>query len=276
MRRHSSVWRESSRTEVTRPRSSSTCGVPSALVQCRGTCNWRGEDTRCGKVRLFRPRRTSCRRASLRSRRLPRCSISESCISACRGAPATSCKRYESQRNWTVLIASLSTGAVAARRRVPVRKALPGGRTRLPEGDRARAEESAAYNNLARMLVASGGDGKRAVELATKAVDLRPRSSSLLDTLDRHGRRGARRRGFETRLRRLAPRETPPARTGPDGLDLAAAHRSRWIAEDLSMWLTPSPMANGHGPDAGSRVRAKYLLQLQKANDEPNRARSMH
>lgn len=152
-----------------------------------------------------------------------------------------------------------------------------------PEAERAHLKAIAlapknppAYNNLARMLVASGGDGKRAVELATKAVDLRPRSSSLLDTLDRHGRRGARRRGFETRLRRLAPRETPPARTGPDGLDLAAAHRNRWTAEDLSMWLTPSPTANGHGPDAGSRVRAKYLLQLQKANDEPNRARSMH
>jgi tetratricopeptide (TPR) repeat protein len=39
------------------------------------------------------------------------------------------------------------------------------------------------YNNLAWMLVVSGGDAKRAVEFAGKAVELSPRSSPLLDTL---------------------------------------------------------------------------------------------
>lgn len=39
------------------------------------------------------------------------------------------------------------------------------------------------YNNLAWMLVVSGGDAKRAVEYAAKAVELSPRSSPLLDTL---------------------------------------------------------------------------------------------
>jgi len=40
-----------------------------------------------------------------------------------------------------------------------------------------------AYNNLAWMLVVSNGDSKRAVELASKAVQLAPRSSPFLDTL---------------------------------------------------------------------------------------------
>ena len=75
---------------------------------------------------------------------------------------------------------------------------------RYPEAEKAylkaislAPKNPLAYNNLAWMLVTSGGDAKRAVEFATKAVDLRPRSSSLLDTLGRHGRRGARRRGLK-------------------------------------------------------------------------------
>jgi len=39
------------------------------------------------------------------------------------------------------------------------------------------------YNNLAWMLVVSNGDTRRAVEMATKAVELSPGSSPLLDTL---------------------------------------------------------------------------------------------
>jgi tetratricopeptide (TPR) repeat protein len=64
------------------------------------------------------------------------------------------------------------------------------GAKRYPEAEKAylRAISLAPknplpYNNLAWMLVASGGDAKRAVEFAGKAVEMSPRSSPLLDTL---------------------------------------------------------------------------------------------
>lgn len=64
------------------------------------------------------------------------------------------------------------------------------GARRYPEAEKAYLKAIALapknplpYNNLAWMLVASGGDPKRAVEFAGKAVEISPRSSPLLDTL---------------------------------------------------------------------------------------------
>lgn len=64
------------------------------------------------------------------------------------------------------------------------------GAKRYPEAEKAylkaislAPKNPLAYNNLAWMLTVSGGDPKRAVEFATKAVELSPRSSPLLDTL---------------------------------------------------------------------------------------------
>ena len=64
------------------------------------------------------------------------------------------------------------------------------GAKRYPEAEKAYLKAIAQapknplpYNNLAWMLVASNGDAKRAVELATKAAELSPNSSPLYDTL---------------------------------------------------------------------------------------------
>lgn len=66
-----------------------------------------------------------------------------------------------------------------------------------------------AYNNLAWMTVARGGDAARAVEWAKKAVELSPRSSPFLDTLGWAQRAAGDLAGAETSLRRaieLEPR----------------------------------------------------------------------
>lgn len=86
------------------------------------------------------------------------------------------------------------------------------GAKRYPEAEKAYLKAIALapknplpYNNLAWMLVASGGDAKRAVEYAGKAVELSPRSSPLLDTLgwaqraagDLNGAQGSLKRAIE-------------------------------------------------------------------------------
>jgi tetratricopeptide (TPR) repeat protein len=58
------------------------------------------------------------------------------------------------------------------------------------------------YNNLAWMLVVSGGDAKRAVEYAGKAVELSPRSSPLVDTLGWAQRAAGDLNGAQTSLKR--------------------------------------------------------------------------
>jgi tetratricopeptide (TPR) repeat protein len=64
------------------------------------------------------------------------------------------------------------------------------GAKRYPEAEKAylkaisqAPKNPLAYNNLAWMMVVTNGDPKKAVELASKAVELSPRSSPLHDTL---------------------------------------------------------------------------------------------
>jgi tetratricopeptide (TPR) repeat protein len=68
-----------------------------------------------------------------------------------------------------------------------------------------------AYNNLAWMTVERGGDPKRAVELATTAVELSPRSSPLYDTLGWAQRAAGNLAGAQTSLKRAIELESKVA-----------------------------------------------------------------
>jgi Flp pilus assembly protein TadD len=83
------------------------------------------------------------------------------------------------------------------------------GAKRYPEAEKAYLKSISLapknprpHNNLAWMLTITGGDPKRAVQLASKAVGLSPRSSPLLDTLGWAQRAAGNLTGAEATLKR--------------------------------------------------------------------------